>query len=278
MVNIQHLDFGYPKKDRLFKELSMDLQPGNIYGLLGQNGAGKTSLLKLISGLLYPNTGSCRVLNYKAHNRTPQMLAEIYIVPEEFQLPGIKIKEYARNNGAFYPNFDYKQFDEFMNEFKLEQTEKLTRLSYGQKKKVLLAFGLATNSKLLILDEPTNALDIPSKSQFRRILASSITEDRIFIVSTHQVRDMENLIDPIIILEEGQIIFQESMEEISTKLAFRVVQNGDNAGDILYTEDLMHGKAGILKNKGEEETQVNMELLFNGIIHKGNEINNVFKQ
>jgi len=278
MVDIQQLDFSYPGKDLLFRELSMKLEPGNIYGLLGQNGAGKTSLLKLITGLLKPRQGSCSVLEFEAEERVPHMLAEEYIIPEEFQLPGIKISEYVKINGAFYPRFDHGQFDDLMTEFKLDKNEKLSKLSYGKKKKVLLSFGLATRSKLLILDEPTNGLDIPSKSQFRRILASSLTEDRIFIISTHQVRDMESLIDPIIVLDEGHIIFNRSMEEITKNLAFKVVRNGEEPEGLLYGEEIMNGKAGIIENDGSEETRVNMELLFNGIINKGKEINHAFKK
>ena len=231
-----------------------------------------------MSGLLYPRYGSCSVLGYESKNRTPQMLADIYLVPEEFHLPPIKIEEYVKINGALYPGFNYAEFDKLMDEFNLNQTEKLSRLSYGQKKKVLLSFGLATRSKLLILDEPTNGLDIPSKSQFRRIVASSLTEERTFIVSTHQVRDMESLIDPVIILEDGRIVFHKSMEEISRNLAFKVIKNGNESANVLYTEDLMNGQAGIVRNSGDEETQINMELLFNGIIHNGNEINKAFKK
>ncbi|MFO8234239.1 MAG: ABC transporter ATP-binding protein [Bacteroidales bacterium] len=277
MVEIGNLNFAYPRKSELFSGLSLELQPGNIYGLLGQNGAGKTSLLKLITGLLYPQRGTCKVLNYDSFRRYPVMLSEVYIIPEEFHLPPLKIKEYVSINGAFYPGFDYTQFDGYMREFKLDKTEKLSALSYGQKKKVLLAFGLATNSRLLILDEPTNGLDIPSKSQFRRILASSISEERIFVISTHQVRDMESLIDPIIVLDEGKVIFKRSMEEIGQHLAFKLIKEDKN-GNVLYSEDLVSGKAAVLKNQHNEETQVNMELLFNAIINNGSEINQAFKK
>ncbi|MFP4449265.1 MAG: ATP-binding cassette domain-containing protein [Bacteroidota bacterium] len=277
MVKIENLHFAYPKKPLLFNELSLQLQPGNIYGLLGQNGAGKTSLLKIITGLLYPKDGSCHVLDYESRSRNPNMLTDVYIIPEEFHLPSIRISEFINLNGPFYPSFSYKQFDDYMEEFKLEKNEKLTSLSYGQKKKVLLAFGLATNSRLLILDEPTNGLDIPSKSQFRRILASSLTEERTFVISTHQVRDMESLIDPIIILDDGKIIFNKSMEEIGHNLVFKVVHDED-AENALYSEDLVSGKAAVLENTDNEETQVNMELLFNAIINKGSNINQVFKK
>jgi len=278
MVNIQHLDFSYPRRSPLFKELSMELQPGNIYGLLGENGAGKTSLLKLISGLLYPNSGTCLVHTYEASKRLPQMLSEIYMIPEEFYFPSIYIEEFVEINGAFYPSFNYQQFQEYMREFKMENHQKLSKLSYGQKKKVLLAFGLATNAKLIILDEPTNGLDIPSKSQFRKVLASSISEDQSYIISTHQIRDMESLIDPIMVLDNGKIIFNHSVEEISRNLSFKVVRDDEAPDTLIYGENLVNGKAGILENTDQEETQINLELLFNGIIKENEKINQAFKK
>jgi len=278
MVNIQHLDFAYPSKSPLFKELSMKLQAGNIYGLLGENGAGKTSLLKLISGLLYPDSGVCLVHNFEANKRIPQMLSEIYMIPEEFDFPPIYIDEFVRINGAFYPRFDHEQFSEYMKEFNMKVDQKLSRLSYGQKKKVLLSFGLATNAKLIILDEPTNGLDIPSKSQFRKVLASSISEEQSYIISTHQVRDMESLIDPIVVLDNGRIIFNHSVEEISRKLSFKVVRDDEAQDNLIYGENLVNGKAGILENTEQEETQINLELLFNAIIQENEKIIQAFKK
>lgn len=262
----------------LFRELSLKLQPGNIYGLLGENGAGKTSLLKLISGLLFPKTGVCLVHNYEASKRVPQMLSEIYMIPEEFYFPSIYIEEFVKVNSAFYPKFDYQQFLEYMKEFNLQVNQKLSKLSYGQKKKVLLSFGLATNAKLIILDEPTNGLDIPSKSQFRKVLASSISEDQSYIISTHQVRDMESLIDPIVVLDNGRIIFNHSVEEISRNLSFKVVRDEEAPDTLIYGESLVNGKAGILENTEGEETQINLELLFNAIIQENEKIIQAFKK
>ena len=277
MIRINGLNFEYKKGNPLFTDLSLDLEAGQIYGLLGQNGAGKTTLLKLMTGLLFPQSGICNVFGYDARKRYPHILADIYIIPEEFSLPAIQIKTYERIHGAFYPHFDHEMFLHYLSEFHLSSEDKLSKLSYGQKKKFLLAFGLASNSRLVILDEPTNGLDIPSKSQFRKIIASSLTEERTFIISTHQVRDLESLIDPIVILDNGRIIFNRSLEEISKKLAFKVIKDEEHSGDILYSEDLVSGKAGILKNSGNEDTQINLELLFNGIINNTDAITNEFK-
>ena len=277
MIRINALNFGYAKSRLLFKDLNLELNAGQIYGILGQNGAGKTTLLKLIAGLLFPHSGMCGVFGYDARKRHPQMLADVCIIPEEFSLPPIKIKTFERIHGAFFPHFDHEMFSHYLTEFYLSSEDKLTSLSYGQKKKFLLAFGLASNSRLVILDEPTNGLDIPSKSQFRKIIASSLNEERTFIISTHQVRDLESLIDPIVVLYDGQIIFNQSLERISSKLAFKLIKDEEHSGDVLYSEDLVSGKAGIIRNTGNEDTQINMELLFNGIIHNTDAITNEFK-
>ncbi len=276
MIQLHHLHFGYNRKKALFSDLSLELEPGNIYGLLGQNGAGKTTLLKIIMGLLFPDSGQCEVFGHPAPSRHPGMLQEVYIIPEEFQLPAISIREYVKIHGIFYPRFDHGQFEQHLQEFRLNGGDKLSALSYGQKKKFLLAFGLATNSRLLILDEPTNGLDIPSKSQFRRIMAASITPERAFLISTHQVRDLESLIDPVIILDKGNIIFHQKTDEITKKLAFRVVREEEAEKDLLYAEDLVNGKAAITRNKGHQESQIDLELLFNGVISQSQAINSEF--
>ncbi|MFH2050027.1 MAG: ATP-binding cassette domain-containing protein, partial [bacterium] len=201
MIELTNLSFAYKNKAPLFDRLSLKITEGNIYGLLGKNGAGKTTLLKIICGLLFPQQGTCVVLGFAPQKRSADMLKEIYFIPEEFYTPALKINEYVLLYAPFYPNFDPQALENYIATFDLPTNEQLISLSYGQKKKFLIAFGLATNSQLLILDEPTNGLDIPSKSQFRKLLAATMDENRTIIISTHQVRDIGNLIDPIIILD-----------------------------------------------------------------------------
>ena len=207
MIKIENLSFNYGPKKPLFDQLNLTLPYGNIYGLLGKNGAGKSTLLKMMAGLLFPQKGKLDVVGFHPNERHPEFLQEVYFVSEEFELPSLSMEQFVRMYSPFYPRFNHLLFDEYLYEFKLPRQQKLPNMSYGQKKKFILAFGLATDCKLLILDEPTNGLDIPSKSQFRKIVASAIHEERSFIISTHQIRDMENLIDPIIILDEGKIVF-----------------------------------------------------------------------
>ena len=264
MIQIKDLNFSYPRQKALFSDLSMSLEAGSITGLLGKNGAGKTSLLKLISGLLHNQSGGISVLDHNPRKREVSMLNDIFLVPEEFYFPSISIKNYLKANASFYPRFDNELLDRTLAEFELNSKSNLQRLSHGQKKKFLIAFALATRCRLLILDEPTNGLDIPSKSLFRKILAGSLEENQLVIISTHQVKDVENLIDKIIILDNGKVIFKQTISEISQKVCFISGTSGDVDGAI-YSEAVPGGYHLIVPN-GHDETEVNFELLFNAVI------------
>ncbi len=276
MVKIENLTFGYTKKSVLFNDLSMSLEAGRIYGLFGMNGAGKTTLLKHIAGLLFPQKGKCMVFNEHSCDRKPSILSDIFVIPEEFVLPNISPQTFITINSPFFPKFDIIQMNNFMEEFQITENKKLTTLSYGQKKKFLIAFGLATNARLLIMDEPTNGLDIPSKSQFRKIIASSATEERCILISTHQVRDLGNIIDQVTILDKGKVIFNQNIETISQKFSFGRIKDAADE-DVIYTEDIMGGKAAICLNKGHE-SEVDLELLFNAVINSTEKINNALNK
>ena len=153
----------------------------------------------------------------------------------------------------------------------------MTDLSYGQKKKVILSFGLATNCKLLIMDEPTNGLDIPSKGQFRKILAGSITDDQTYIISTHQVKDLTHLIDAIIILENSEIVFHEHIGQIMEKLQFGVVQGMHAPDNVFYSERVPGGYVVVKENSDGVETEVEMEALFNAVTQNKTAIQELFK-
>lgn len=276
MLKINNLGFKYPSTEQLFNQLNLQLAPGHIYGLLGKNGAGKTTLLKIICGLLFPKVGSCHVINHESKKRQPEFLENIYFIPEEFYVPPITAELYLKLYAPFYPKFDFAAFKQYLKNFDLLQNKKLSALSYGQKKKFILAFGMAANCSLLILDEPTNGLDIPGKSQFRKLLALALTPNKTFIISTHQVRDVENLIDPIIILDNGEIILNKSIHKISQHLSIIQQQNEPDPTHTLYYEKNLHGYSIITTNKTDAEHELNLEILFNAIINNKNQIKKIF--
>ncbi len=275
MVNIKNLTFSYKKNLKLFDSLDLELMNGSVYGLLGKNGAGKTTLLKILSGLRFPDKGTCKVLGFETKTRTPEFLKDIYIISEEFFTPSVSMKEYVDIFAPFYPNFSLDQLNEYSREFELPETGKLSALSYGQKKKFLISFGLATNCKLLILDEPTNGLDIPSKSKLRKVLATAVSNERTFIISTHQVRDIDKIIDPIIILEQGKVIFNQPIENISNKLLLKITQD-EPGEEALYFEKGLGGYLSVEENLNNEPSNVDIELLFNAVISNQQKINRIF--
>ncbi len=277
MIQIENLSFSYSQKQSLFDKLDLSLPPGNIYGLLGKNGAGKSTLLKIMTGLLFPHKGDLNVVGFLPRQRYPQFLREIYLVTEEFYLPSLNVEQYVNLYGPFYPRFNPGLFQSYINELKIPRDLKLTAMSYGQKKNFLLSFGLATDCKLLLLDEPTNGLDIPSKSQFRKIVANAIHEERSFIISTHQVRDMENLIDPIIMLDEGEIVFFQDYEQITKKLAFTRQSELPDVDSLVYSESSLGGYTVVKVNEDAEETKMNLETLFNAVVSNREKINEIFK-
>ena len=264
MIKINNLNFSYSRHQALFTNLSMHLEAGSITGLLGKNGAGKTTLLKLLSGQLHPKSGEIIVNEHIPRKREVSMLNNVFFVAEEFYFPAITIKDYSKLNCGLYPNFDLSLLRRLLVDFDLRVEDNLNRLSYGQKKKFLIAFALSTRCRLLILDEPTNGLDIPSKSVFRKILAGSLDENQLVIISTHQVKDVENLIDKIIILDSGNVIFQQTITEITQKVCFVSGPSAD-MDESIYSEAIPGGYR-MLMPKGHTETEVDIELLFNAIV------------
>jgi len=276
MIHLDHLTFGYSKDKKLFEKLSLNLEPGHIYGLLGKNGAGKSSLLRNMAGLLYPLSGKVQVNGYEPKNRQPAFLQDLFFIPEEIYLPSVTIDRYLQTLAPFYPAFDEQQFRTYITEFDIPQGNKLTGMSYGQKKKVLTAFALATNTKVLLMDEPTNGLDIPSKSQFRKIVSSALQPDRLILISTHQVRDLDNLIDGIIILEDSEILIQHSLEVISERLHFGTLSSIGNDSKVLYSEPSLRGYRTVTENLEHEESRVDLEQLFNAVMESPARIKQIF--
>ncbi|SEI40951.1 ABC-2 type transport system ATP-binding protein [Dyadobacter sp. SG02] len=276
MIHLNQVSFGYGKRKKLFENLDLHLDAGHIYGLLGKNGAGKSSLLRNMAGLLFPTAGRIEVAGYEPRKRQPAFLQDIFFLPEEIYLPSVTVDKYLSLMAPFYPKFDEQLFRGYIAELDIPEGNKLTGMSYGQKKKVLIAFALATNTRVLIMDEPTNGLDIPSKSQFRRLVSSALDKDRLILISTHQVRDLDNLIDAIIILEDSKILIQHSLDTISERLCFGELPNIEYDNRILYSEPSLRGYKAVFENSTQEESRVDLEHLFNAVIENPQRISQIF--
>jgi ABC-2 type transport system ATP-binding protein len=275
MVSIRDLHFSYRRKP-VFTGLSLDLQPGHIYGLLGRNGTGKSTLLRNIAGLLFPKKGTIDALGFDPCRRLPAFLEKIFLVPEEFRLPPVLLDKWVRYSAVFYPLFDRRQFDRYIADFGIPVDARLDEMSYGQQKKALISFALATNTPLLLMDEPTNGLDIMSKSQFRKVIAGALDENKCIVISTHQVKDLENLIDRVTIIDEGRILFDQTMDAIARKLNFKLSFDPEEVSAAIFSESSLKGSALILANTDGEDSRPDLEMLYKAVILKGEKLNKVF--
>lgn len=273
MIKLKDLQFSYSSKKTLFESIQLSMYAGNIYGLLGKNGVGKTTMLNLISGLLFPKAGECKVMGYSPRERKVGFLSNLFYVPDEINLPAMKLNDYVRVNKIFYPNFSQELMEKCLQDFEVEGNENLAKLSHGQKKKIYISFALACQTKLLLMDEPTNGLDIPSKSTFRKLMASVATEERCIVISTHQVRDLDNLIDAVVVMDNSRVLLQGTLDEITEKLSFRALEKDEKS---LYEESSVKGRWGVVENNSGEFSKVDMELLFNAVINNKKEIERIF--
>ena len=273
MITVKQLSFGYTRRRNIFDSLSLELPKGSIVGLLGRNGEGKTTLLKLLYGQLLRRQGELKVLDADPKHRAVSFLQQVYLLPEEFQVPPISIRSFFDISAPFYPNYDEAVAKELIDTFGLQWDMNFKKISQGQKKKALIAFALSLRVPLLLLDEPTNGLDIPSKGEFRRTVARYTTDEQTIIISTHQVRDLEQLIDRVLIMERGSIFCNATVADITERLSFRLLPS-ELVDKALYSEPSAVGTVGILPSDGSEESESNysMELFFNAVISERDRI------
>lgn len=275
MIKTENLTFGYNRGRSVLNNINLKMGEGHIHGLLGCNGIGKTTLLKLICGIMRPDCGSVRVMGFDPMERKPEMFADMLIVPEEFDLPNMSLECYASMMKPFYPRFDHGSMRRYAEELKVNTEDRLHNMSMGQRKKAYIAFALACNVRILLMDEPTNGLDIPSKSIFRRLLASYVDEERMVVISTHQVADVESLLDNIVILDTEGVALAATTTEICGKLKFGRAKEGDV---VLYKETTIAGDMAVMENCDDEDTQLNIELLFNAVTADRVAFNNLFNR
>ena len=262
MIDIKNLSFSYGS-NAVLENISLRLEEGRIYGLLGENGVGKTTLLTLLCGLKKTEKGSISIDGCDPYKRHPSLLQTIYYLPDEVMPYNQTGTRFARFSGRFWPGFSMDKFLSIMREFETDPEKKMNKMSAGQLKKTYIAFALACNTKYLFMDEPTNGLDIPSKAQFRKAVGLYTPEDSTIVISTHQVRDLENIIDPIIILDRCDVLLNATIEEISEKLYFDYGNTLHQGA--LYSEQLPGGFIQVLMNTEGLESKVNTEALFNAV-------------
>ena len=276
MLQVENISFSYRRgKKEVLHDFSLSLERGRVYGLLGKNGAGKSTLLYLMSGLLTPKSGKIMYHDTDVRRRLPITLQDMFLVPEEFELPPISLVSYVELNSQFYPRFSKEDMVKYLHYFEMEQDIDLGALSMGQKKKVFMSFALATHTSLLIMDEPTNGLDIPGKSQFRKFIASGMSDDRTIIISTHQVRDIDKILDHVVIMDNSHVLLDASTANIC-KFLFVESDDRELTEAAIYTLPSIQGNFLMLPNTDDEESEINLELLFGAALTDPEKIKGMF--
>ena len=262
MVTVDNLAFSYGSKEVL-KNISLQIKEGGIYGLLGENGVGKTTLLTLLCGLKRPAEGNIDVDGFIPFERKPSLLQSQFYLPDEVEPLASSALDFAKENGVFWPGFQLGKFLTIMKELEVDENQRMDAMSAGQLKKTWISFALACNARYYYLDEPTNGLDIPSKAQFRKALSLHVNEEATVVISTHQVRDLENIIDPIIILDNREVLVNATIEQITEKFFFDY--GTEVLPGALYMEQVPGGCIQVVPNTTGEESKVNLEAFFNTV-------------
>ena len=279
MIEVTGLSFSYgSRKSKVLDDFSMSLDKGSVYGLLGKNGTGKSTLLYLMAGLLRPQSGRVLYQGADVTKRSPSTLQDMFLVPEEFALPYVSLKQYVKLNAPFYPKFSDELLKACLRDFDMNEDIHLGELSMGQKKKAFMCFALATNTSLLMMDEPSNGLDIPSKSQFRKVIASGMTDDKAVVISTHQVRDIDSLLDHVLIMDGSRLLLNEPVANICDRLYFAEQGVSEPTDDALYVQPSVLGNSVILPNTHHEDSKLNLEVLFNALLAEREKMQQMFNR
>lgn len=277
MFLVEDLTFSYARgRENTLSNFSLSLEKGKVYGLLGKNGAGKSTLLYLMSGLLTPKSGRVLYHGVDVRRRLPLTLQDMFIVPEEFELPSVSLQSYVKLNAPFYPRFSEEDMKHYLALFDLNDKIHLGQLSMGQKKKVFMSFALAANTPLLLMDEPTNGLDIPGKSQFRKMIAAGMSDERTILISTHQVRDIDRILDHIVIMDNSHVMLDASVADICSRFSFVESDDRSLLASAIYALPTLQGNLMMLPNEDDADTPINLELLFGAVLENPERVAEMF--
>lgn len=265
MIAINGMSFRYKSSSPVLEDLTLRMEAGGVYGVLGANGVGKTTLLHLIGGLLFPKSGTIGVDGREPRRREPAFLEQVFYVPVTFDPPDLRVEAYKKRYVPFYPQFKEVTWNNALQTFGIQPNMRLQSLSFGQRKKVLLSFAIASGCRVLLFDEPTDGLDIPSKDSFRRLLSAQIDEQCLAIVATHHVHDVAMLLDQLIVLKDQGLLVQASISDLTANIRTVTVTQLPPENTLLYSERVPGGYHCLLRNTGGQEGPLDLELLFKAL-------------
>ncbi|MGV6944855.1 ATP-binding cassette domain-containing protein [Sphingobacterium kyonggiense] len=263
MLKLHTVSYGYTKKRQILRDITLDLHPGKIFGLLGLNGEGKTTLIKLMEGMLLPQSGTIEYAGIPSKERAAAYHDQVFFLPDETKLPAMDLLDFGKTYGSFYSKFNFEEYQEYLEAFNIPQPNKLDSLSLGQRRKVHISFALACNTAVLLMDEPSNGLDIPSKSIFRKLIAKAMTDDKSFVISSHQIRDIDLLLEHLLILKDGHLLIDDSIENLSKN--YQITNSIQENDEVIYQMDELNGSTYLIKNKNMVENRFDIEFFFTAI-------------
>ena len=265
MIRAENVYFRYGNGKTVLRDINAEFRNGRIYGLLGMNGSGKTTLLKLLAGLLFPRQGRVTMDGNDIPARGIGTLMEIFLMQSGFRFGRTSLKQFLRLHSGFYPHFSMDILEDCLRETGLGMDiPDLDRISLGEKQKVMSAIAIASGSGFLLMDEPSEGMDIPSRKIFRKLLLRHLKEKQTAVISTHHVEELSDILSDIVILgSNGDIAFAGSVEDISERFAFGTSRSAEGA---LYSEPCPEGYRIIRRNDSGESGEMNLEMLFNAAI------------
>ncbi len=265
-ITIEELTMDY-EKNRALVHITLTIEPNKIYGLLGRNGAGKTTLLNLLTNRIFPTSGEIKI-DGKNVIENEQALSQIYYMMEANYFPeSLKVKDVFRWTKEFYPLFDTAYANELANKFNLNIQKKIKSLSTGYHSIFKAILALASNAKILIFDEPVLGLDAYHRDLFYKELIVVYSENpKTIIISTHLIEEIADVLEEVIVIHEGRIIANHSVEELLAS-AYQVSGEAEKVDQYMIGKQAagqkMMGKykmVTVLKKISKENEEVASEL------------------
>lgn len=212
--NIAEFNDVYKKygKKQVLEEFNLNIPKGKIVGLLGPNGSGKTTMIKLLNGLTQCDKGNVFINGLKPSVKTKESVS--YLPDRNYLNEDMNVKELLKLFSDFYKDFDINKAKEMIKNLNLEENEKIKSMSKGTKEKVGLILVMSRNAKLYILDEPIGGVDPASRAYIIKTILKNFNEDSTLLIATHLINEIENICDEVIIISKGKILLKGNVDEI----------------------------------------------------------------
>lgn len=211
LLEINHLYKSYDNK-KVLKDVSLKIKKGKIIGLLGQNGTGKTTLIKLINDLLTPTKGNIKVNGNNIGVETKKIIS--YLPERTYLNKNMTVKEVINYFNDFYDNFDPKKARSLLKDLKLDENQRLSKMSKGMQEKVQLVLVMSRNALLYILDEPLGGVDPATRDYILDTILNNFNHEASVIISTHLISDIERILDEVVFINDGKIILHEETDKL----------------------------------------------------------------